>query len=438
MPPFLCLSHQASLGLSSLWSVPQLAPSPPGPSVQPLRLWKLSVQGFSFYFCCGTAGSKEVVTIPLASQLCPSVVASGLQRAGEGLLSVPAAAVLGLSKPHPLPMARRAGDVMGWHVTVLSSPHHAPASSSWTSASLSGQRSPSQELHLGEHPMRQSTGWPGTQMMAGGPDTISLAKRHLRDQARSRDLSQEKLWGNISISPSRCHLSLLPPPGASPTQEQGRACQTLQSPRWWQPGGHWRPAETWHRTGAQNADAMAVTGCGRKLQKVRWDVSCQEQRAPLRLDASAAAPASPALPSLWGGLERASAGGDRKCSASRGGESGDPAMAAAPRQGKPGNAGAVVAVWAAAAGLCQKPTLGTKACPGDLPVHPGEPTVGQVCPPCCLPRRGCSCFPCRRDGGSSPAQIPSADPQKRNGADRYLSEAELREMIINVDGQAGE
>lgn len=40
--------------------------------------------------------------------------------------------------------------------------------------------------------------------------------------------------------------------------------------------------------------------------------------------------------------------------------------------------------------------------------------------------------------GSGPAQIPSADLRKRNGADRYLSEAELREMIINVDGQAGE
>lgn len=40
--------------------------------------------------------------------------------------------------------------------------------------------------------------------------------------------------------------------------------------------------------------------------------------------------------------------------------------------------------------------------------------------------------------GLRPPHIPSADPWKRNGADRYLSEAELREMIINVDGQAGE
>lgn len=33
---------------------------------------------------------------------------------------------------------------------------------------------------------------------------------------------------------------------------------------------------------------------------------------------------------------------------------------------------------------------------------------------------------------------PSAGPGEGSGADRYLSEAELREMIINVDGQAGE
>ena len=49
-------------------------------------------------------------------------------------------------------------------------------------------------------------------------------------------------------------------------------------------------AETWHHTGASNADAVAVTGSGRKLKKVRWDVSCQRQRGPLRLEASAAAP----------------------------------------------------------------------------------------------------------------------------------------------------
>lgn len=98
----------------------------------------------------------------------------------------------------------------------------------------------------------------------------------------------------------------------------------------------------------------------------------------------------------------------------------------------------VLVAWAAAAGPRSEPASGSKACPGDLSVHPGEPRAGQPCPSCCLPRRGCSCFPRRRDRGSGPAQIPSAGPRKRNGADRYLSEAELREMIINVDGQAGE
>lgn len=188
----------------------------------------------------------------------------------------------------------------GWHLTASSSPHHAPASSSWTSTSLSGQRSPSQEFHLGEHPARWSPGWPGTQMMAGGPDTISLARRYLRDHTRSRDLSQEKLGGSISLSPPSCHLSLHTPPGASPTQEQGHAPQPLQSPLWCQPQCHWRPAETMHCTGASNGDAVAMTGSGRKLKKVRWEVFCQEQRAPLRLEASGAAPAShPAV--LWPG-----------------------------------------------------------------------------------------------------------------------------------------
>lgn len=52
---------------------------------------------------------------------------------------------------------------------------------------------------------------------------------------------------------------------------------------------------------AQEPDAVAMTGSGRKLKKVRWDVSCLEQRAPLRLEASVAAPAShPAV--LWPGV----------------------------------------------------------------------------------------------------------------------------------------
>lgn len=59
-------------------------------------------------------------------------------------------------------------------------------------------------------------------------------------------------------------------------------------------------AEMRHHTGASNADAVTITGFGRKLKKVRRDVSCQQQRAPLRLEASAAAPTShPTV--LWPG-----------------------------------------------------------------------------------------------------------------------------------------
>lgn len=43
---------------------------------------------------------------------------------------------------------------------------------------------------------------------------------------------------------------------------------------------------------ASHADAVAMTGSGRKPKKVRWDVSCQQQRSPPRLEAFAAAPAS--------------------------------------------------------------------------------------------------------------------------------------------------
>ena len=171
----------------------------------------------------GCHASLSITAVPLC-------VASGLQGAGERLLSVPAAVVPGLSKPRPLPVARRAAGVMGCHLAALSSPRHTPARSSWTSVSLSGQRIPSQQFHLSEHPVRQSPGWPGTQTMTGGADTVCLAKRYLRDHTRSRDLSQEKLGGSISLSPSRCHLRLLPPPGASPTQVQGHACQPLCIP----------------------------------------------------------------------------------------------------------------------------------------------------------------------------------------------------------------
>lgn len=119
---------------------------------------------------------------------------------------------------------------MGCHLAALSSPCRAPASSSWTSASLSGQRIPSQEFHLSEHTVRWSPEWPGTQTITGGSDTICLAKKYLRDHTRYRDLSQGKLGGSISLSPSCCHLRLLPPPSTSLTQEQGRACQRLCIP----------------------------------------------------------------------------------------------------------------------------------------------------------------------------------------------------------------
>lgn len=64
---------------------------------------------------------------------------------------------------------------------------------------------------------------------------------------------------------------------------------------------------------------------------------------------------------------------------------------------------------------------------------------GQPCLRCYMLWWCCLGFPRQTgDGGSGPVQIPSAGPWKRNGADRYLNEAELREMIINVDGQAEE
>lgn len=60
-------------------------------------------------------------------------------------------------------------------------------------------------------------------------------------------------------------------------------------------GGHWHTAGMWHHPGASNADVVAMTGSGRKLKKVRWDVSCQQQRSPLRLEAFVAASTSHSL-----------------------------------------------------------------------------------------------------------------------------------------------
>lgn len=163
--------------------------------------------------------------------------------------------VLGLSKPHLLSMVRRVGGVMGCHLAALSSPYRAPASSSWTSASLSGQRIPSQEFHLSEHTVRWSPGWLETQTITGGPDTICLAKKYLRDHTRTRDLSQGKLGSSISLSLSCCHLRLLPPPKCIPDPGAG-AC--LPAPLHPHCGASQGVTSAWLRCGTTPEQAMLM------------------------------------------------------------------------------------------------------------------------------------------------------------------------------------
>lgn len=114
------------------------------------------------------------------------------------------------------------------------------------------------------------------------------------------EICPRQSWGTASASPhpaaiSACSLLLVHP------QPRSRDVPFTSGPHSGASQGVTGAQQRqWHHTGASSDDAVAMTGSGRKLKKVRWDVSCQERRAPLRLEASAAARASHSAV-LWPG-----------------------------------------------------------------------------------------------------------------------------------------